>query len=715
MKRLYFVILCALCTLSVSSQTIGEAFYIYRNDGKFNAFFREEIDSIVYSCYDADSLLHDDAVTQVIYTQDSIYRISLAAIDSVGFVTPETKYQPHVIVIDGELRNYVTSSEGLSISFKPDIPSKLLPSVGDKLVTTEVSETFFAGFAGKVESITSESGSIVVTCSAVDLSEVFEELYIVNDSRASKKQVKGETENRRITNSWEGIYSPTPLTFPLTAPIAGQFKKDKDGDLTYEVETEASVSIAPTYYGKVVMIVSPRLGTVLSIDLSEEDKVTEDLKFSGAVDWTHDFTPGPIPVFNLGVPFLYFYAEVGAFFRANASISMEQHWQQKFRYTFHYEVSSSTLFIPRTSFTCLSPSCEHRGEVLVKGEVGIGVFAELGVVFMSKSLLSAGGRAEAGIKVGGNVMLYKKEMEQALHSTTLYKQLQGNKIYLNTFWNVGLQSQWLHWGASHQLDALSGEKELARFSIVPDFSDVKLVRNKDDQSILQASAKVSGACLPQDLGFTLYEREKQEDGQTVMSRYGYIGTSADIYASYFNMPKDKRYEVYPTIKLFGMDALTILADPKGEEEDDLCPDDNHPHWIDMGLPSGTLWRCCNEGASAPEEYGGYYSFALFPSAPSHDQMKELLDHTTSVWTTQNGVNGRKFTGPNGGTIFLPAAGFRTEDGEFSNVGTYGVYWPSLPATYGQYVFYILAFNSDIACRDVYIVNIDNQFSVRPVR
>ena len=39
-----------------------------------------------------------------------------------------------------------------------------------------------------------------------------------------------------------------------------------------------------------------------------------------------------------------------------------------------------------------------------------------------------------------------------------------------------------------------------------------------------------------------------------------------------------------------------------------CPDDNHPHMIDLGLPSGTKWACCNVGASSPEEYGGYYAW-----------------------------------------------------------------------------------------------------------
>ena len=39
-----------------------------------------------------------------------------------------------------------------------------------------------------------------------------------------------------------------------------------------------------------------------------------------------------------------------------------------------------------------------------------------------------------------------------------------------------------------------------------------------------------------------------------------------------------------------------------------CPDDNHPHAIDLGLPSGTKWACCNVGADTPEGYGGYYAW-----------------------------------------------------------------------------------------------------------
>ena len=142
-----------------------------------------------------------------------------------------------------------------------------------------------------------------------------------------------------------------------------------------------------------------------------------------------------------------------------------------------------------------------------------------------------------------------------------------------------------------------------------------------------------------------------------------------------------------------------------------CPDSNHPHWIDLGLPSGTQWRCCNEGGSAPEAYGGYYAFGQVSSAPTKEQIQELLGCCSSEWTTLNGVNGRKFTGPNGGSIFLPAAGYR-RGGEFYNVGSGGDYWSSTP--YDEDLACGLGFGSYGAAWGDSYFRFDEQ-SVRPVR
>ena len=68
--------------------------------------------------------------------------------------------------------------------------------------------------------------------------------------------------------------------------------------------------------------------------------------------------------------------------------------------------------------------------------------------------------------------------------------------------------------------------------------------------------------------------------------------------------------------------------------------------------------------------------------PTDAEWEEMLDKCTWEWTTQNGVNGRKVTGPNGNSIFLPAAGYRY-DGTLSSVGSYGSYWSSSLGTLGS--------------------------------
>ena len=159
-----------------------------------------------------------------------------------------------------------------------------------------------------------------------------------------------------------------------------------------------------------------------------------------------------------------------------------------------------------------------------------------------------------------------------------------------------------------------------------------------------------------------------------------------------------------------MTGTSLNASQKGKGLTS-CPDTNHPHWIDLGLPSGTQWRCCNEGASTPEAYGGYYTFRQVSSAPTMEQCKELVSRCKCNWKTQNGVNGRKFTGPNGGTIFLPAAGSGWY-GELDLVGSYGNYWSSTPS--GKYGACGLLFGSG----DVYFDYWGSRYyglSVRPVR
>lgn len=95
-------------------------------------------------------------------------------------------------------------------------------------------------------------------------------------------------------------------------------------------------------------------------------------------------------------------------------------------------------------------------------------------------------------------------------------------------------------------------------------------------------------------------------------------------------------------------------------------------YVDLGLPSGTLWKDQNEA-------GGFYSYdqamAKFGSSlPTKEQLEELKNSCRWTW---NG-NGYKVEGPSGESIVLPAAGYRDCDGSVYYVGSDGYYWSSTP-------------------------------------
>ena len=219
-----------------------------------------------------------------------------------------------------------------------------------------------------------------------------------------------------------------------------------------------------------------------------------------------------------------------------------------------------------------------------------------------------------------------------------------------------------------------------------------------------------------------------------------------------------------TVVVAAIVAILLLRQPN------LTGSANGHEWVDLGLPSGTLWATCNIGASSPEDYGNYYAWGETSTkttynwdtyryangdyhkltkycnesdfgdngftdnlttlqsgddpatanwgsgwqTPSKSQWDELLQNTTNQWTTKNGVAGRLFTSKkNGQTLFLPAAGYRW-DSELRYVGYYGYYWSSsLYTDYPNSAWYF-NFDSDNYGMDSYDYR-NYGHSVRPVR
>ena len=100
--------------------------------------------------------------------------------------------------------------------------------------------------------------------------------------------------------------------------------------------------------------------------------------------------------------------------------------------------------------------------------------------------------------------------------------------------------------------------------------------------------------------------------------------------------------------------------------------------------------------------------------PTKAELEELENRCTWKWTTPNGVKGYKVTGPNGNSIFLPAAGTRygsSLSGAGGNGGN-GRYWSSTPIESDSSSAYGLFFiNSN---QRVHCYYRDDGLSVRPV-
>ncbi|WP_302612319.1 PEGA domain-containing protein [uncultured Muribaculum sp.] len=139
---------------------------------------------------------------------------------------------------------------------------------------------------------------------------------------------------------------------------------------------------------------------------------------------------------------------------------------------------------------------------------------------------------------------------------------------------------------------------------------------------------------------------------------------------------------------------------------------NGHKYVDLGL--SVKWAACNVGASAPEESGNYYAWgetatkAEYTQAnsktfgknigdisgnPQYDaaranwggtwrmpttaEFDELRNKCKWEWTELGGKKGYRVIGPNGNSIFLPAAGWRSGS-SLDNSDAYGYYWSSTP-------------------------------------
>jgi TolB-like protein len=95
-------------------------------------------------------------------------------------------------------------------------------------------------------------------------------------------------------------------------------------------------------------------------------------------------------------------------------------------------------------------------------------------------------------------------------------------------------------------------------------------------------------------------------------------------------------------------------------------------YVDLGLPSGTLWKAENENCGFVNFDQAYNLYGN--SLPTKEQLEELKNKCSWIWAG----NGYKVKGKNGAEIFLPASGHSSCFGAVKSVGWEGLYCSSEP-------------------------------------
>lgn len=700
----------------------GDVLYFYRNDDHFNAFFHDEVISIEHSYEDADGETHDNVINQIINTSDSIYLIPLTAIDSVSFITPPTSYKKDVIRLDLSLLDYIIGSDGLTLKLKPETPTMIIPVIGSKLVLLEGCDALPFGFSGIVSDVKTESSSIDVVCEEAYLEDLFDSFSNVSTVYGASTENASRaffTSDKR--NTTRATYSPNDVEFSL-----GPFVIDRsyelsqgfadDGDLALSGGASFSVEVKPTFKIHTFLILSEGQGTYFSYRITGDLQVKSQLSLYGGLSYNHDWdgliASCPIPMTGNMVNF---YINPGLFVRADATIASSITSTQNYTFgsAFDYSSKGNNTIKPSIGGRLAGSSVDMSGSL--DGSYAGGAYIETGFNLLSRKIAKVCVRGELGVKIVENFVLRNSDIESASKDTKLYERLKASNVEISSFVNVSLQASVAHTGNGLRWELSA---PILKRDLVPKFSNTKLEKTSNSKNSVDAETELSGDCLfPVSIGYKLFDENKNEVANYDAKDYYYDAksyTNKDCKMDYTFVGLDEDnlygYKVYPKVKLFGFD---VLASPgAGLQNPTSCPDNNHPHWIDLGLPSGTQWRCCNEGASAPEDYGGYYTFSYkVASKPTFDQIREMLSSCSYTWTTLNGVWGGKFTGPNGGIIFLPAAGLNLSSVSIGGVGSVGYYWSSTRYDYPQ--AYHLKFNSGEANWGIDLPH--DGLSLRPVR
>ena len=602
MKTMYKYILSAIFMLMAGQRLQAqEAFYIYRNDGDFNGFFYDEVKSMGYSKFDLDGIEHDVYVVQEIELEDTIYRIPLAAIDSVGFVQPDIilndrfvdlgvrysdpdnfPYDPYMEIEISHLDPYVIHWQ-CQYDYSGKIYNENLPRVGDVLyrhywALGEFNDEYghYEGgidgpFVGKVREVIPDPDyddndwRWLIYCDPVeDISDVFEQFITVEqlnnrDGIANVRTAGMHKIRRRVEGNKELTIVNLSGRFPFS-------RSEDNWEMSLGLDLSLAVKARMTYK-------LTREDFYVNVKFEEDATVGTDFSIKGTIRETTTWQIGKFPIYVPSfLPLFEINPAPGSFFKTSADVNMKV---SSPHFGFHAEQSvtiNGDGVTGGSSSNCILADDGWGLELSLNGSVHTGMYFPFNIetnTWAKKiAWCSTGVDLYVGPKLSSSFTLDPVALAQ---NQNVYNAFKNTKISL-TGATVALEgtAKFSAKGkkeTSHKIFEAETNFVQRDLNLFPSFeqTDVEVKDNTISRLVpaqyAEKTIKPRGYSLPWYVGVGAYDK----DGNLVSKWYNYSSGNVEVRGKYsaFNLFTeangtlqlyDGEYKIVPLVEVMGYDV-----------------------------------------------------------------------------------------------------------------------------------------------------------------
>lgn len=597
-KYLAATALLLTAALPIQAQEDNAAFYIYQNDGHFDGFFYDQVQKISYSKLDTLGVEHEDFVSQEIITNDSIYRIMLTAIDSVGFVQPAIKFNPRLKLMDNsQLADYyegcgINGYNEHIIQFKPDLPEELTPEVGDVLVGLDDQVFTTNGdvpCAGKVYEVVRNQWYVICKMNPLeDFGDVFDQFVGVEQiGTDAYGNVRRRFSGINPGDSIEGLARRAGGNYDLSlfswngrlqqVLVQSDYSNVSVGiDLGFSATAQAVYNISGVFSKRFFMKlvfsekVSAGLSAQMQISHEYEWPVKTPLNFIPAFKF-----PAIFPLFEIDpVP--------QGFFRIGGEVTAELSLPSA---SFGF---SQTIVVDTDADDIMTFSWGNLDKSVDNPEASESEFNWLGTGVRFGGFMQGGAKMEIGVKtnswlasllsagIGLDIHAGPKleayvELRPDYLQKSEYTSLKNSKVELTAFsFDRELKYFWKVGSKEHKATLWSDSKKFGSttYYLYPDFLDTEATYNREECSItatVHPRRKVIKGC---EIGIGLYRKYWDNSGSRKEylaashfgREYGFKSTFNDYTTTFtYDEMKPGDYVIRPLIKTINDIIIPVMS------------------------------------------------------------------------------------------------------------------------------------------------------------